>query len=147
MDEQDDTKTVGPQERMECPPCPSCPTVGTRPKYIKVTTEQLLYDIAMDGIVVNEDRARAGPCKCVPTNDGGKLCWDNGIIGALSRDQIDKYCANNVEEYDMSKKMKKVEEVLQMASTECEVGKTYTGGKINSLEDRLRCMSYAMGGV
>lgn len=128
--------------KTECPPCPKC---EPKPKYLRINTEQLLYDIAMDGLVVNEDKAKQGPCKCVETDDGNKICWDKGIIGVLSQDQTKKYC-DNVDDYKLSKKLSKDADNLTNASERCEIGKTYSGSKINNIEDRLRCMASSAGG-
>ena len=43
------------------------------------------------GILVNEERAKISPCKCIRF-DGKYLCWVKGIIGMLSQEQAMKYC-------------------------------------------------------
>lgn len=50
----------------------------------------------LDGIVVNEEVAKSTPCKCykiiLPNGKEVILCWSEGIIGMLSKEQIKKYC-------------------------------------------------------
>ena len=48
------------------------------------------------GVVVNEDRAKATPCKCVEYKPGKKLCWSPGIIGALTDEQEALYCPTTI---------------------------------------------------
>jgi rubrerythrin len=45
----------------------------------------------MSGVVINEDRAKSGPCKCA----GGRFCWHPGYIGLLSKEQREQVCTNN----------------------------------------------------
>ena len=42
-----------------------------------------------EGIVVNEEKAKASPCYRI---DGTNLVFSKGIVGALSREQVEKYC-------------------------------------------------------
>ena len=44
------------------------------------------------GIVVNEARAKASPCRCIEYRPGKKLCFSSGIVGALSDEQEKIYC-------------------------------------------------------
>ena len=44
------------------------------------------------GIVVDEEKAKTHKCKCYEIPGHKKLCWVKGIIGALSQEQIEKYC-------------------------------------------------------
>lgn len=62
-----------------------------------------LEDILIDGIVVDEDKAKNTPCKCVVFN-GKELCWSPGIIGMLRQDQIAKYCPTK--KYEEAPKLK-----------------------------------------
>lgn len=133
------------ESQSSCPACPECPP--PKLKNLRTTPEQLMYDIALDGIVVNENDAKVGPCKCVDTSDGGKLCWDKGIIGALHKDQVKKYCTDdNTEPYNISKKMGNQIDTFKLAEMQCRQGNTYKGDKINSIEDKLRCMVNEAGG-
>ena len=42
-----------------------------------------------EGIVVNEEKAKTSPCYRI---DGTNLVFSKGIVGALSREQVEKYC-------------------------------------------------------
>ena len=55
-------------------------------------------DILIDGIVIDEERAKTTPCKCINYN-GKELCWSPGVIGMLRQDQVREYCpTKNFEE-------------------------------------------------
>lgn len=138
------TQGEKPTTQQTTQPCAPCPKCEEKMKPLRSTPEQLFYDVAHDGIVVNEEHAKAGPCKCVNV-DGKDICWDHGIIGILSQEQATKYCTNK-EEMKISKKNGKLIEDFQIASTECKVGKEYNGGKVKSIEDRIRCMYSVVGG-
>jgi len=96
-----------------------------------------LIQVALDGIVVDEEKASEGPCKCAPISESSAICWHPGIIGALNKDQQKKYCKEI--EYENTKLPAHVEDFIK-ASKECEIGKEWEGGEIENLEDRLRCM-------
>lgn len=59
-------------------------------------------DILVDGIVVDEAKAKSTPCKCI-RYDGKDLCWSPGVIGLLRQDQIVKYCPTK--EYEEKPKL------------------------------------------
>jgi len=70
-------------------------------------------DFLIDGIVVDEERAKSTPCKCVKFN-GKDLCWSPGIIGLLKQSQIAKYCPTK--EYEAAPKLvKHLEEFKKVA--------------------------------
>lgn len=50
-----------------------------------------LESIVFNGIVVDEEKAKTSLCKCYEI-DGKLICWSKGIIGALNKWQIEKYC-------------------------------------------------------
>jgi len=50
-----------------------------------------LVDLLIDGIVTDSKLARETPCTCYKF-DVGELCYSKGIIGALDKEQIRKYC-------------------------------------------------------
>ena len=54
------------------------------------------YAYGSPGIVVDEARARATPCRCIEYRPGKKLCFSKGIIGALSDEQEKIYCPTTV---------------------------------------------------
>ena len=45
------------------------------------------------GLVVDEARARATPCRCVEYSPNKRLCWSRGIIGALTDEQEQTFCS------------------------------------------------------
>ncbi|MEM0099124.1 MAG: hypothetical protein QW745_09070 [Thermoplasmata archaeon] len=104
----------------------------------EISVEDLLIQMALDGIVVNEERAEQGICKCIPTPNGKNLCWAEGIIGALSQEQQKKYCKKIT--LEKGTKLPAHFEKFINASKACEKGKTYDSTKIETLEDRLKCM-------
>lgn len=50
------------------------------------------------GIIVNEDTAKATPCRCLIFGDKEKaedrLCFSSGVVGALSDEQEGEYCTD-----------------------------------------------------
>jgi len=120
--------------------CPACPPCNEHISIKRISPDDLLLSIALDGIVVNDEDAKRGPCECVKT-DGSQICWDKGIIGALSKEQQDKYCKGNVTYKKLSSKMQNRLETFKDASETCEIGKVVNGMKINNFMDRIKCMS------
>jgi len=41
------------------------------------------------GIIIDEEKVKQGKCKCIK---GTKLCFMEGVIGALSKEQREKLC-------------------------------------------------------
>ena len=72
------------------------------------------------GIVVNEARAKASPCKCVEYKPGKKLCWSPGIIGALTDEQETLYCpiTEKVERPGTVSRMAKWQEAVDTCKVE-----------------------------
>lgn len=113
----------------------------------KVEEKILFYEVLLDGILIDEERAKQGPCECIELPSGKPFCWDAGIIGALNQEQIAKYCPpekritpsfiHGREEGGIPERIKKFIE----ASEACEIGKSYEGIVITNLADRLKCMS------
>jgi len=58
--------------------------------------------IAIDGIVVDEELAKATPCKCYAIDEKTEICFSPGIIGSLSKaqrgppDQPGPYCPTKI---------------------------------------------------
>lgn len=50
------------------------------------------YAEGSPGIVVDEEVAKATPCRCIEYRPGKKLCFSRGIVGALSDEQEKLYC-------------------------------------------------------
>ena len=105
-----------------------------------ISPSELVIQLALDGIVYNEEKAERGECKCVPLPTGKNLCWAKGIIGALSQDQVKKYCRPETTVVETGAKIPKHVEKFIEASEECKIGKTFDSKKIKTLEDRLICM-------
>jgi hypothetical protein len=55
------------------------------------------YAFGSPGIVVDEAKARATPCKYVEYAPGKRLSWSPGIVGALSDEQERQYCSEWIE--------------------------------------------------
>lgn len=95
-----------------------------------------LLDVAANGILYEEERARAGPCKCFEYEIRGEkrsYCWAPGIIGGLSKSQIEEYCPPE-KRVAVEKKPERFQKFLE-ASEEC---------KGLDLKGRLECMSKAL---
>ena len=102
----------------------------------------LLYDLAHDGVLVNEVAAREGPCKCFTLASGKLYCWDKGIVGALDQDQIATFCPPEKRVAATRTPQGRFAQFAE-ASQECEIGKTYEGSPITNLQDRIACMTKA----
>jgi len=72
------------------------------------------------GILVNEERARRTPCKCVEYKPGKKLCWSPGIIGALTDEQEATYCPTTlaIERPGTVSRMEKWQEAVDTCKAE-----------------------------
>ncbi len=108
-------------------------------KYMRTNTEQLLLNIAVGGIVYNEDKAKIGPCKALDIGNGKKLYFDNGILGVLNEDEVKQYCEKS-EEYKVGKELGSKARKIDEASEKCKIGDEYKGRKIEGLNDRLLCI-------
>lgn len=73
----------------------------------------------LDGIVIDEELARKTPCTCykVTLPDGREvlLCWSKGVIGMLSKDQIEKYCPEKIIKNAPEKLRKRIEKFYRAA--------------------------------
>lgn len=114
-------------------------------KNLRITPEQLFYDVAHDGMVIDEERAKSEPCKFVRLDSGRDIYWVPGVMGIMTKDQAKKYCTD-AEEMRLPKKTGKMIETFEIASAECKVGKPFNGGKIDNVSDRLKCMYSVAGG-
>lgn len=61
-------------------------------EYDSLMLHSVPYAYGSPGIVVDEVRAKATPCRCVEYKSGTKLCWSKGVIGGLSDEQEKIYC-------------------------------------------------------
>ncbi len=98
----------------------------------------LLFDIAHDGILVDEAKAAAGPCECFTLPSGKLYCWDKGIVGALDQAQISLFCPpeKRVPPKSGGKLPERIEKFVE-ASQACEIGKP----GVVDLQTRIACMS------
>ena len=60
-------------------------------KHRGVTLSDWVTSPESPGIVINEERAKASPCKCF-TYKGKDYCYSPGIIGMLEAGQVPTYC-------------------------------------------------------
>ncbi len=63
----------------------------------KIGNRGLLLNMAVEslgspGIMVNPDIAAKTPCRCYTYEGEPKICYSRGIIGSMSRPQIEAYC-------------------------------------------------------
>lgn len=90
------------------------PTFAAMREFGVADTDLNLEDILIDGIVVDEEKARTTPCKCVKL-DGKDLCWSHGIIGMLSQSQVKLYCPQKIYENrpEFVKHLKEFKEIAE----------------------------------
>lgn len=72
------------------------------------------------GIVVDVERAKATPCKCVEYAPGKRLAWSPGIIGALTDEQETLYCPTmvHIERPGTVERMRKWQEAVDVCKAE-----------------------------
>ena len=90
------------------------------------------------GIVVDEARAKASPCRCIEYQPGKKLCFSKGIVGALSDEQEMAYCPTTeaLESPGLERRLKDWMGAVEVCKAEIE-----SIPKGERLEPWLRCMS------
>lgn len=68
---------------------------------IILVTEEKDIEQELRGILINEAAAKESPCRCyeIPKAGGAKakICFSKGIVGALSPEQINKFCPTTSE--------------------------------------------------
>lgn len=105
-----------------------------------IVNRTVLYDLAHDGILYNEERATAGPCECFTLASGRPYCWDKGIIGALNQEQIARFCPPEKRVARQGGIPNRIQQFVE-ASQACEIGKTFDNREVTNLQTRLECMS------
>jgi len=97
------------------------------------------YAYGSPGIVVDEARAKASPCRCYLDR---KLCFSKGIIGALSEEQKKIYCptTETLESPRLERRLKGWMEAKTICKAEIE-----PIPKGERLEPWLSCMSRELG--
>ena len=93
------------------------------------------------GILVDEERARRTPCKCVEYKPGKKLCWSPGIVGALTDEQETLYCPTTiaVERPGTVRRMEKWQEAVD--TCKAEIASIPEGKGEERMTNWMRCMS------
>ncbi|GAH43315.1 unnamed protein product [marine sediment metagenome] len=67
--------------------------IGNRGLLLNMTVEVL----GSPGIMVNEDIAARTPCRCYTYEGEPAICYSRGIIGSMSKGQIEAYCKPLIE--------------------------------------------------
>ncbi len=71
------------------------------------------------GLMVNTDIAARTPCRCYTYKGEPKICYSRGIIGSMSKPQIEAYC-NPLVKVGESKRVKAFMEAKEEAKKEIE---------------------------
>jgi len=96
------------------------------------------YAYGSPGIVVDEEVAKASPCRCIEYRPGKKLCFSKGIVGALSDEQEKLYCPTE-EKLVSPGLQKRLESWMESVDTcKAEIAKVPPGER---LKPWLSCMS------
>jgi len=91
------------------------------------------------GIVVDADVAARTHCTCYKIDDT-EMCFSKGIIGTLSKPQIEAYCPTKVyKEQGITKRVKSFKEAVDVCKA--EIAKYPKGER---LEPYLTCMSWEL---
>jgi len=96
------------------------------------------------GIVINEELAKATPCRCIEYRPGKKLCFSRGCVGALSDEQEKLYCnpEEKLESPGLEKRMEHWMESVSICNPEiakdplCERLKPWIGFMRRELKTR-----------
>jgi len=99
------------------------------------------YAFGSPGLVVDEARAKASPCRCVEYAPDKRLCWSRGIIGALTDEQEVTYCPTT---YDVRRpgtveRMRKWQEAVDTCKV--ELARIPEASGEERVTTWLRCMS------
>jgi len=81
----------------------------------------MVEELGSPGIVVNPDIAGRTPCRCYHV-DGTDMCFSKGIIGTLSKAQIEAYCPSKekITSQGMIERVKKFKEAARIAHKKIE---------------------------
>lgn len=107
---------------------------------MNLNEKNLLLDLLVEslgspGIVLDEERARATPCRCL-TVQGKELCHSAGIIGTLTGEQVGHYCPSKIAVPDG--RVARVAKFVEAAGTcQAEIASVPKGER---LEPWLSCM-------
>lgn len=104
-------------------------------KKFDIDVEDLLIQVALDGIIFDENEARESMCRCAETPKETLYCFKKGIIGALSQPQIKEYCPP--EKMETSKFAKISKEVANKIS---EINNQCTVDHVKDLNERFKCI-------
>ncbi len=105
----------------------------------------LLLDMTVEalgspGLMVNPDIAARTPCRCYTYKGEPKICYSKGIIGSMSKGQIEAYCKPLIKVGE-SKRVKEFIEAKEEALKEIEKIPPRTPGR---LEKWLSAMGKAL---
>lgn len=106
-----------------------------------------VMSIALDGIVIDAEKAKLGPCKCINLDSGKRFCWDRGVVGALSEEQEAEFCTPANTTYTKGGKLKSHLEQFANASETCKIGNVVDNVEIKNIYDRIGCMEQNAGGA
>jgi len=96
------------------------------------------YAYGSPGIVVDEEVAKATPCRCIEYRPGKKLCFSKGVVGALSDEQEKLYCPTE-EKLESPGLQKRLEDWMESVDIcKGEIAKIPPGER---LKPWLSCMS------
>ena len=109
----------------------------------KLGNRGLLLNMAVEslgspGIMVNPDIAARTPCRCYTYEGEPAICYSKGIIGTMSKGQIEAYC-NPMIELSESKRVREFKEAA--AEAKAAIAGIEKGER---LEPWLREMSKAL---
>lgn len=104
-------------------------------RFLRGFQESKKEEESLDGIVVTEELARISPCIRIKGTD---LVFTKGVVGALSKEQRDKYCPKiiDVERHEFKKRIARWSEAVKTCK---ERTKHLTGG--DKVKAYIDCMS------
>lgn len=115
----------------------------------KMTNKELFYDLLFDGTVIDEQKAKTSNCKCTEVNMFGdpnrkrEMCWKPGILGVLTKEQVETYCPAEKKIYEKTEESERVSKFIE-ASDKCEFGQKYKNQEIQTMQQRVDCVMHEL---